>query len=146
MAVSRAMSQLTLLRCRRRLMYGDWVEWGPSPFLDGLEGLVSVVGGSGSARPSRQFPTGSGARRNSPVRQRPSFLSGSVSGGRPAAAPQRDGPRLGLGDVAVGVVVSHSSFGSGEVLAVDSTAGSVTVVFGGVRRILSLALAPLSLG
>ena len=145
-AVSRAMSRLTLLRCRRRLMYGDWVEWGPSPFLDGLEGLVAVVGRSGVRRSAQQrppFPTGSGARRS--ARQRPPFPSGS-SRDRPGAGPQRSGPRLGLGDVAVGVVVLHSSFGSGEVMTVDSAAGSVTVDFGGVRRVLALALAPLSLG
>ena len=143
-AVSRAMSQLTLLRCRRRSVYGDWVECVPSPFLDGLEGLVTVISRSGPSRPS--FQAGSGARRSArPRPARSSFPSGS-SRGRPGSGPQRSGPRLGLGDVAVGVSVAHSSFGSGEVVSVDASTGSVTVVFGGVRRVLSLALAPLSLG
>ena len=151
-AVSRAMSRLTLLRCRRRLVYGDWVEFGPSPFLDGLEGLVTVIARSGQARPSGfgVSGTGSGARRSGRQHHpsRSSFPSGAAGSfrGRPAPAPQRSGPRLGLDDVAVGVSVSHSSFGSGEVVSVDSAAGSVTVVFGGVRKVLALALAPLSLG
>ena len=149
-AVSRAESRLTLLRCRRRLLYGDPVEWVPSPFLDGLEGLVELVDLSGPSQ--RRFGSAAGLpRRRSSSVAVPAAGSAAGSsplggfGGRPAVRVRRGGPRLGLGDVAVGVVVSHSSFGEGRVVAVDAASGSVTVEFDGVRRVLSLALAPLSL-
>lgn len=115
-AVSRARSTLTVSHRTRHFRAGEWSSASPSEFIDCLRP-------PGSSRPA--LSTRTVLRTDNSLRRPPAPI----------------GPRLDPASVHVGLVVNHTTFGSGTITAfVGSTAH---INFGGKTRILDIEYAPL---
>jgi DNA helicase-2/ATP-dependent DNA helicase PcrA len=135
-AVTRARSKLTLLWCRRRMVFGKWEDSSPSPFLDGLGEHVVEIRGSSS------FERGQFQRRD--VYAAPRSWVGAGARETPRASPGAVLATLSADQLTKGTRVSHLRFGEGTVVA-DADEREVKVRFADKSRTLLVAMAPLSL-
>jgi DNA helicase-2/ATP-dependent DNA helicase PcrA len=135
-AVTRARSKLTLLWCRRRMVFGKWEDANPSPFIEALGEDVVQISGSSS------FERGRFQRRD--VYTTPRSWAGA-----PVSSPTPVGPHpvlatLRTDQLIKGVRVSHLRFGEGTVV-LDANEREVVVRFVDKSRTLLVAMAPLTL-
>ena len=143
-ACSRAEQLLSITWCRSRFLFGKHRDQTPSRFLGDLPTDPTILVRTRSANRKapwtqnhRSRPVGTGSWAETASQPRP-LAQAVVRSNQPS-----DSPRLSLQEASPGAVVAHVSFGDGEVLSVNGD--SVTIVFSGTKRTLSLSLAPMSL-
>lgn len=130
-AASRARKRLCISWCARRMVFGKWEDTGPSSFIDRLS--KTAVFNEISAR--RYHDTRTTNRFSRTAAKMP------LAGGR--AAPSTLAT-LNKQSLIAGTMVSHPTFGVGEVLD-DAGDKEVRIRFSDKVRTLIIALAPLSL-
>jgi DNA helicase-2/ATP-dependent DNA helicase PcrA len=143
-ACSRAEKVLSITWCRSRFLFGKHRDQVPSRFLSDLptdpEILLRTRAVNRKApwtQNHRSRPVGTGAWTETSAQTRP------LSQPTARTAQPADSPRVPASDATPGSLVSHASFGDGEILSVKGD--SVTILFSGTKRTLSLQLAPMSL-
>jgi DNA helicase-2/ATP-dependent DNA helicase PcrA len=138
-AASRARSKLTILWCRRRMIFGKWEPTAPSEFIAALpehvEQISLTLGGSAKGRVLPSYANQGAASRLGTMR---SYLA------RTASDPGKVLVPLAPGVLVRGTKVIHASFGEGTVEQ-DASEREVRISFSDKSRLLVVALAPLSL-
>ena len=137
---SRAEKELHLTYCRQRMLFGKTHPRSPSRFLAPLKELppttLQIV-----ETPHRKSPWSQGHR--AAPRAATSWSAPFKNPPPPVQARQSTTPALSQEQLPKNALVSHTSFGDGVVLATGTD--TVTVKFADRSRILSIALAPLTL-
>ena len=137
---SRAEKELHLTYCRQRMLFGKTHPRSASRFLAPLKDLppttLQIV-----ETPHRKSPWSQGHR--AAPRAATSWSAPFKNPPPPVQARQSTTPALSQEQLPKNALVSHTSFGDGVVLATGTD--TVTVKFADRSRILSIALAPLTL-
>ena len=160
-ACSRARKHLTLHRARQRFLHGNVISNNESRFLADLPAEVqhidqartwsgNVHAGARSPRPGTRSENwgrpGGRTDNGGGYGGRPACTQSASSAGNRKSAIINDGPRLSVGDAAVGQRVQHTRFGIGTVTALTGTNGEeiIRIRFSdGQERKFKLSIAPL---